>query len=236
MKSVKFVVLFLTVRRNYMTQYIVYKRVSSKEQGNSGLGLEAQDRDIELFLANYADKPEVIGRFQDVQSGADDSRPALNEALALARRTGAELLVSKLDRLSRKVSFIATIMDDRKVRLRVASMPFADNFQLHVYAALAEQERAFISARTRAALSVAKARGVKLGGLRPGTKERAAAIAAKAKADADRLIKVVKPLRDADQSLSAIAEALDRMNIPTSRGGRWSAMQVSRILQRATTV
>ncbi|MCB1471154.1 MAG: recombinase family protein [Rhizobiaceae bacterium] len=219
-----------------MTQYIVYKRVSSKEQGNSGLGLEAQDRDIELFLANYADKPEVIGRFQDVQSGADDSRPALNEALALARRTGAELLVSKLDRLSRKVSFIATIMDDRKVRLRVASMPFADNFQLHVYAALAEQERAFISARTRAALSVAKARGVKLGGLRPGTKERAAAIAAKAKADADRLIKVVKPLRDADQSLSAIAEALDRMNIPTSRGGRWSAMQVSRILQRATTV
>lgn len=139
-----------------MRQYVVYTRVSTKEQGRSGLGLEAQERDIQLFLTNYSEVPwEIVGRFQDVQSGGDDDRPQLRVALEQCRRTGAELLVAKLDRLGRKVSFIAQLMDDAKVRLRVATMPQADKFQLHIYAALAEQERDFISARTKAALKAA---------------------------------------------------------------------------------
>src|SRR5882757_9115956 len=101
-----------------MTKYVVYCRVSRKSQGESGLGLEAQERDIELFLSTYAKGPEVIAEFREVQSGADDDRPALAKALAMVRSTpDCELLVAKLDRLSRRVSFIAKIMDDKKVRL-----------------------------------------------------------------------------------------------------------------------
>ncbi|MFN3711839.1 MAG: recombinase family protein, partial [Alishewanella aestuarii] len=96
-----------------MQQFITYFRVSTKEQGKSGLGLDAQKRDIELFLANYAEVPwEISGSFTDVLSGADNDRPELAKALDLCRRTGATLLVAKLDRLSRKVSFVATLMDD----------------------------------------------------------------------------------------------------------------------------
>lgn len=217
-----------------MQQYVIYTRVSTAEQGKSGLGLQAQERDIELFLCNYSAVPyEIIGEYRDVLSGVDDDRPELTKALALVRKTGAELLIAKLDRLSRKVSFIATIMDDPKVRLRVASMPNADNFQLHIYAALAEQERDFISKRTKAALAEAKARGTKLGGLRDKTMQRNVAIQAKAKAEAERVMKVVKPLRDAGQSLTAIATTLNEMKVATSRGGQWTAMQVSRVIDRA---
>lgn len=218
-----------------MQQYVIYTRVSTAEQGKSGLGLQAQERDIELFLSNYSAVPyEIIGEYRDVLSGADDDRPELSKALALVRKTGAELLIAKLDRLSRKVSFIATIMDDPKVRLRVASMPNADKFQLHIYAALAEQERDFISKRTKAALAEAKARGTKLGGLRDKTMQRNVAIQAKAKAEAERVMKVIKPLRDAGRSLTAIATTLNEMKVATSRGGQWTAMQVSRVIERIT--
>ena len=86
-----------------MRRYVTYVRVSTKEQGKSGLGLAAQQRDIDLFLQNYSDVPwEVIGAFQDVGSGADNGRPELQKALELVRKTGAELLVAKVDRLSRR--------------------------------------------------------------------------------------------------------------------------------------
>lgn len=217
-----------------MRQYVVYTRVSTKEQGRSGLGLEAQQRDIHLYLENYSEVPwEIVGRFQDVQSGGEDDRPQLRAALEQCRRTGAELLVAKLDRLSRKVSFIAQLMDDPKVRLRVATMPQADKFQLHIYAALAEQERDFISARTKAALKAAKARGKALGGLRDTTMRRNAAIQEKADREARKLLKIIAPMRNAGQTLEAIAAALDHMQVATSRGGKWTAKQVSRVLARA---
>lgn len=216
-----------------MRQYVIYTRVSTADQGRSGLGLEAQQRDIQLFLTNYSEVPwEIAGEFQDVQSGGDDDRPQLRAALEQCRRTGAELLVAKLDRLSRKVSFIAQLMDDPKLRLRVATMPQADKFQLHIYAALAEQERDFISARTKAALRAAKARGKALGGLRDTTMRRNAAIQRKAATEAKKLLQIIGPMRDAGQTLEAIANALDRMDVATSRGGRWTAKQVSRVLAR----
>lgn len=216
-----------------MKQFVIYRRVSTEDQGRSGLGLEAQDRDLSLYLSNYAEVPfEVLGRFLEVQSGKDNDRPELAKALDLCRRTGAELLVAKLDRLSRRVSFIAALIDDPKVRLRVASMPNADKFQLHIYAALAEQERDFISLRTKAALAEAKAQGRKLGGLRDATGKRNEAIQRDARAFATKIAPIVTPLRTSGATLAVIAEALDRAGISTARGGAWTATQVKRVLDR----
>lgn len=216
-----------------MYQYVIYRRVSTKEQGRSGLGLEAQDRDIALFLERFSPEPyEVLGTYTDVLSGADYDRPELSDALAVARSTGATLLVSKLDRLSRKVSVVAALMEDKRVAFRVAQMPNADNFQLHIYAALAEQEREFISARTKAALKEAKARGVKLGGLRDKTMKRNAAIQENARARAEKVAGIVRPLREAGKPLREIAEHLNRAGVQTARGGLWQASQVKRVLDR----
>lgn len=220
-----------------MQRYVIYTRVSTEDQGKSGLGLEAQERDIGIFLDQFSEVPfQIIGRFQDVQSGGDDDRPELAKALAMVRKTGAELLVAKLDRLSRKVSFIATLMDDAKVKLRVASMPYADKFQLHIYAALAEQERTFISQRTKTALRSAKERGVKLGGMRDPTMQRNIAVQAKAAREAEKLMKIIGPLAAAGASLSSIAATLQASGIATSRGGAWTAKQVSRVLDRSKTL
>ncbi|MDX0947227.1 DNA invertase [Sinorhizobium medicae] len=217
-----------------MKQYIVYTRVSTEDQGKSGLGLEAQQRDINIFLEQFSEVPfEVIAEFQDIRSGGEDDRPELIKALAMARKTGAELLVSKLDRLSRKVSFIAAIMDDKRVKLRVASMPYADKFQLHIYAALAEQERDFISARTKAALQSAKARGVKLGGMRDATMKRNEAAKAKADRFAASVLPLVQKLRDAGETLQAIADALNDAGKQSPRGGQWTATSVKRVIARA---
>lgn len=217
-----------------MKQYVKYTRVSTSEQGKSGLGLEAQQRDINVFLDNFSDVPfEIIGEYQDILSGGDDDRPELTKALALCRKTGAELLISKLDRLSRKVSFIAGLMDDKRLKIRVASMPFADKFQLHIYSALAEQERDFISARTKAALQSAKARGVKLGGMRPGTQERNDAARAKADRFASSVMPIIARLRDAGETLQAIADALNTAGQQTPRGGKWTSTSVKRVIDRS---
>jgi DNA invertase Pin-like site-specific DNA recombinase len=219
-----------------MKQYVLYKRVSTEDQGKSGHGLMAQERDIDIFLERFSEVPsEVLEVFTDIQSGADNDRPELKKALDLVRKTGAELLVSKLDRLSRKVSFIATLMDDKKVKLRVAQMPQADKFQLHIYAALAEQERSFISERTKAALKSAKDKGVKLGGLRDKTMKRNEAIQVKANAEAAKVMQIVGPLREKGKTLEAIAGVLDSMGVATSRGGKWTPTQVSRVLGRGNS-
>ena len=216
-----------------MQKYVTYKRVSTQEQGRSGLGLAAQDRDIGIFLEAYSEEPfEVIGEFLEVQTGSADDRPKLAKALELVRQTGAELLVAKLDRLSRKVAFIATLMEDSKIRLRVAAMPSADKFQLHIYAALAEQEREFISIRTKAALAEAKAKGVKLGGLRNATNRRNQVVQERARERADRVAGIILPLRSQGASLRAIADALNVSGVSTARGGQWQASQVQRTIQR----
>lgn len=216
-----------------MKQYVVYKRVSTDEQGRSGLGLAAQDRDIRLFLDGFAEEPHaVLGEFTEIQTGRADDRPQLALAIELARKEGADLLVSKLDRLSRRVSFIATLMEDPRLKLRVAAMPYADNFQLHVYAALAEQERKFIAARTKAALAEAKARGQKLGGLRDETGRRNAAVKAHALERAERVASIVTPLRERAVTLQGIADALNAAGVKTARGRGWHASQVQRTLRR----
>lgn len=216
-----------------MKRYVTYRRVSTKDQGTSGLGLAAQVRDIGLYLQSYSEEPyEVIAEFTEIQSGMDTERPKLAEAIALAKKNNAELLVAKLDRLSRKVSFIATLMDDKKLKIRIASMPNADKFQLHIYAALAEQEREFISIRTKAALAEAKAKGVKLGGLRDKTAQRNKAVQANAKARAEKVAGIIVPMRDQGKTLREIAGALNTSGVETARGGKWQASQVKRVLER----
>lgn len=216
-----------------MQQFILYRRVSTKEQGKSGLGLEAQETDLRVFLDKYAETPfEVVATFTDVQSGADNDRPELTKALDLCRKTGATLLVSKLDRLSRRLSFIASLMEDPKVSFRVASIPRASKIELHLYAMLAEQERDFISARTTAALAAAKAKGKKLGGIRPKTEARNAAIKTQADGYAQKVAGLVQSMRQAGKPLREIADSLNSSGVPTSRGGKWSAAQVMRTLER----
>lgn len=216
-----------------MKQYVTYKRVSTAEQGRSGLGLEPQDRDMQLYLETFSEVPfEIVAEFVDVESGGNDDRPELTKAIALAKRTGAELLVAKLDRLSRDVAFIATLLKDKRLSLRVASMPHADKFQLHIYAALAEQERDFISRRTKAALAAAKAKGKVLGGLRDTTMKRNEVVKQDAQRRATELQGVLLPMRQAGKSLREIAAELSRLGVKTARGGEWTAAQVSRHLSR----
>ncbi len=216
-----------------MIRYVIYRRVSTKEQGKSGLGLDAQTRDITAYLEYYSEQPyEVIGDYTDIISGGEDVRPELDKALALAKKSKAILLVAKLDRLSRKVSFIATLMEDKTIQFKVANLPQADKMQLHLYAMLAEQERDFISQRTKSALKEAKARGVKLGGLRDSTFKRNEARLANAVAEAKSLESIVKPLRKQGMRVAHIAEALNKASIKAPRGGEWSSVQVSRVLTR----
>jgi DNA invertase Pin-like site-specific DNA recombinase len=214
-----------------MRKYVLYLRVSSQEQGKSGLGLEAQERDIQLFLSNYADTPyEVAGKFVEVHTGTDDSRPQLVAAIAMAKAEKAVLVVSKLDRLSRKVSFIAALMEDRDLDFKVSQMPFADKFQLHIYAALAEQERDFISQRTKAALRAAKERGIKLGAPKQHLEILSKARQEKALREAQAVSGVIVPLRRNGTSLRGICDVLNASGMKTSRGKSFHPSLVSRML------
>ena len=216
-----------------MVRYVTYKRVSHKEQSRSGLGLEAQQRDIDLYLQNFSDVPyEVLQEFVEVQSGADDSRPQLAAAIDLAKKERAVLVVAKLDRLSRRVSFLSSLMEDVDLEFRVAALPTADKFSLHIYAALAEQERTFISQRTRSALAAAKARGVRLGAPRHHLDSLARARSEAALKAAQKVEGIILPLRKQGSTLKQICDVLNSSGIKTRTGKSFAPMQVSRMLKR----
>lgn len=216
--------------------YVLYFRVSTQEQGKSGLGLEAQERDVKLFLQNYAETPyKVLEQFVEVHSGKDE-RQMLNAAIALARREKSVLVVSKLDRLSRRVSFIASLMEDRDLDFKVAQMPHADKFQLHIYAALAEQERDFISQRTKAALAAAKQRGTKLGAPKHHLEELSKARTRKAIEEAKKVSGIILPLRKGGASLRSICSALNTSGNKTNRGNAFHPSLVSRMLDTLEVV
>jgi DNA invertase Pin-like site-specific DNA recombinase len=216
-----------------MVDYVIYKRVSTNKQSASGLGMDAQDRDIDIFLHSYNDSPfDVLGVFVEVITGKDtgELKVERQKAIELAKSNNATLLVAKLDRLSRDVEDIAGII--KRVDLKVASMPHADKFQLHLYAALAEQEREFISQRTKTALNQAKAKGVKLGGLRDSTMQRNLERKNRANLHAKSLELLVKPLRAQGKSYNFIAEAMNDAGIKTRQGCKWSPMQIKRVVDR----
>jgi DNA invertase Pin-like site-specific DNA recombinase len=153
-----------------MKQAVAYTRVSTREQGKSGLGLEAQRAAIEAFAAR--EQITISGWFSEVESGKRVSdtladRPQLSAALRASQELKGPVLVSKLDRLSRDVHFISGLMAHKVPFLVCELGADVDPFMLHLFAALAEKERAMISQRTKAALAALKARGVKLGSGNP---------------------------------------------------------------------
>jgi DNA invertase Pin-like site-specific DNA recombinase len=209
------------------TLVIAYHRVSTERQGKSGLGLEAQQAAVERFAA--AEGLEIAETFVEVETGkgadAIEQRPQLGAALKAARRLKAPIVVAKLDRLSRDVHFISGLMT-RKVPFIVAALGRGvDPFMLHIYAAIAEQERRAISERTRAALAAAKARGVQLGDKGLGARNAAAAAARDAELRPILLELAGKPLRE-------IAAALTARGIEAPRGGAWDASTVMRMRKR----
>lgn len=215
-----------------MTKTLIgYRRVSTREQGRSGLGLEAQTAAVEAYAATRG--AQIAGWYEDVLSGAERARPGLESALGACKKQHARLIVAKLDRLSRDVEVIAGLMN--RVDFGCADMPDADRFQLHVYAALAEQERKAIGQRTRAALAAAKRRGVKLGNPNgTGDAAKAAAIVrcASAREHAERIrAKFDLCRRQCGDDLSALARCLTTFAVPTARGKTtWHPMQVKRLL------
>lgn len=223
-----------------MNRYISYLRVSSSEQGKSGLGLEAQAAMIAEFIAREGG--ELIGTYEDVMTGADDARPELQKARRAARkaeRKGAPvfIVVAKLDRLSRRMSFIASAMEGGIKFVTCDLGHDVDPFVLHLYAALAEKERALIGARTRQALAALKARGVRLG--KPenfddaGRQKGAAVQAAQAVKVAQGVMPTIAVIQARGVTkLQAIADELNFLEIPTARGGEWHKTSVARILKR----
>jgi DNA invertase Pin-like site-specific DNA recombinase len=140
-------------------RYIAYYRVSTARQGQSGLGLEAQQTAVRSFVAADA---VILEEFVEVESGRRNDRPRLIEALAACRRHKAVLIIAKLDRLARNVAFVSNLME-AGVDFVAVDMPHASRLTVHILAAVAEHEREMISQRTKAALAAAKARGVRLG-------------------------------------------------------------------------
>ena len=214
-------------------RYVLYFRVSTQKQGRSGLGLDAQKRDIDLYLENYSEQPyEILGTFKDIQSGADNDRPELKKAIELAKKTKSILLVQKICRLSRRVSFIASLIEDKELDFKVAQMPFADKFQLHIYSALNDQEKDFISSRTKSALRSWKERNPdkKLGAPVHHIKALAKARRAKALKEAKRIEGLIVPLKQQGKSLRVICDVLNNSGITTSKGRSFYPSKVSRTL------
>jgi len=199
--------------------------------------MEAQQEAIERFAE--AEGFEIAETFLEVETGkgsdALDRRPQLRAALDKARLMRSPVIIAKLDRLSRDVAFISTLMAQR-VPFIVASLGVnADPFMLHMYAAIAEQERRVISERTKAALAASKARGTSLGGWRGGpiVDQRKGVAALKSRAEAFRaaIAPLVRDLRAKGMTLQQIADDLDRQGIKTSRGKGWTSTAVSRVVK-----
>ncbi len=218
---------------------VAYERVSTARQGASGLGLEAQRKVIEDFAASRG--AEVLARFTEVESGRKADRPELAKALHLAKVTGATLVIAKLDRLSRNAAFLLALRDSG-VRFVAVDMPEANDLTVGIMALVAQAEREAISRRTKEALAVAKARGVRLGNpngaesLRRAGKGGAAlraAASANAAAFAADLAPVLADIRAAGHtSLRAVAAELTARGIRTRRGGKWGVGNVLSLTRR----
>jgi DNA invertase Pin-like site-specific DNA recombinase len=219
-------------------KYVAYYRVSTAKQGKSGLGLEAQQESVRSYL--NGGHWQMVGEFVEVESGKRKDRPALAEALALCRLHSATLVIAKLDRLARNVNFISNLME-AGIDFTAVDFPQANRLTIHILAAVAEHEASMISARTKAALGAAKARGVVLGGdrgniaseARKGNRVSAAKRGAAATSRANDLLPVIRAAQAGGaSSLRQVAEVLNQRRIKTARGGEWSAVQVVRVLQR----
>jgi DNA invertase Pin-like site-specific DNA recombinase len=211
--------------------------VSTARQGQSGLGLDAQDAAIQSYRDAGACDLKAI--YTEVESGKRADRPELIRAIAHAKRAKATLVIAKLDRLSRNVAFVANLLESG-VEFVACDNPHANRLTIHILAAMAEHEAKVIGERTKAALGAYKARGGKLGTDNLTTEGRTLGqrrSGEKARRDADAaysdLTVGVKALRAEGLTLRAIAEQLNSDGQTTRRGKQWNASQVSRVLDRA---
>jgi DNA invertase Pin-like site-specific DNA recombinase len=230
-----------------MSIIVAYLRVSTGRQGKTGNGLEAQRAAIAAFAS--ANGYEIATEFVETETGkgadALDRRPELKAALDKAKDVGRRerrsgplpVVVSKLDRLSRDVHFVSGLMSNRVPFIVTELGADVDPFMLHLYAAFAEKERNLIAQRTKAALAAKKARGEPLGS--PKLAEARQIAHATLIRDADAFAANVRPIFDSLENMSANAKAkaLNERNVPTSRGGKWTARSVLNVLarQRETT-
>ena len=224
-----------TVGKEHFGAFVSYIRVSTKAQGQSGLGLDAQRKAVTDYL--NGGRWSLVDEYVEVESGANDERPKLAEALARCRLHNATLVIAKLDRLSRDAHFLLGLQK-AGVKFVAADMPEANEMIVGIMAVVAQAERRMISERTRAALAAAKERGVKLGGDRGnlaavGAKGRLAALEMRrraAKQRAEDLKPIIAELRTQGiTSLKKIAAGLNARGIPAARGGKWTVTQVGRL-------
>lgn len=224
-----------------MDRYITYYRVSTQQQGRSGLGLDAQRTMVSTFLVTYPG--EVLGEYTEIETGKGAGRPELTQAIDHARAAGATLIIAKLDRLARNVAFTAALLES-KLPFKCCDMPEADNFVIHILAALAEREAKLISDRTKAALAELKKRGVKLGSARPGHwdgkehlrgwKKAAEASRVKVQKEMEQryepLVPWIRDLRAAGHTLQSIVDALNAKGCQTRRNGPWNVPTLRRVI------
>lgn len=231
------------------TNIVAYYRVSTRKQGESGLGLEAQKEAVQRYAQSVG--ATIIAEYQEVESGKRSDRPELLRAIPHAKRSQAVLVVAKLDRLARNVAFLSHLMESG-VDFVACDNPHANRLTVHILAAVAEDEAIRISERTKAALAAAKARGVLLGSNRPGHWDgredarkagiaKASASGVKSIIDAANaaysdLYDVITGFRTEGLTLRAIAERLNAMGHTTRRGKAWQATQVMLVLRRAEKV
>ena len=217
-----------------MEAFIAYYRVSTQRQGLSGLGLEAQKSSVLSFLNNRT----ILAEFTDVETGKNDNRPQLLKAIELAKQTNSTLLIAKLDRLSRNLTFVSTLMDT-KVKFICADMPDANELTIHIFAALAQWERKRISERTKGAMAQLKNRGVKLGTPANFTLEARQMGPVKIKQIANsnpnnqKAKKVINLLSKNGKSLREIAIELNEAGFKTAQGNQFGPEQVRRLISKS---
>ncbi|MDJ1498791.1 recombinase family protein [Cytophagaceae bacterium DM2B3-1] len=217
-----------------MKKYVAYYRVSTQKQGQSGLGLEAQKKTVEKFCEGG----QILAEYTDIESGKNNNRPELLKAIAHAKNNDALLVIAKLDRLSRNVYFISSLLESR-VHFKACDLPEADHFTVHLFAALAEKERKMISERTKAALQAKKTQGHKLGNLKNLTREgaqqgaKAYQKAAVENMNNRRATALIVFLRNSGMKWLHIADQLNQTGFTTSRGKLFKAEQVKRLYVRS---
>lgn len=217
---------------------VAYLRVSTNKQSESGLGREAQQAAIDKHSA--ITNLQVVETYTETESGRNNKRPQLQRALAACRRHKAVLVIAKFDRLSRNVHFLSGLMESG-VEFIACDMPTANKLTIHVLAAVAEHEAEMISARTKAALEAARARGTQLGGLRANSASiHALGVAASAQKrqqsardNAEYLMPVITEMGDG-VSLREIARRLNEGGYTAPRGGEWTSVQVKRLMDAAS--
>ena len=220
-------------------QFVAYYRVSTRKQGRSGLGLEAQKEAVSRHLKTSGGK--LVASFQEVESGKNNNRIQLHYALEEARKHRATVIIAKLDRLGRRASYILRLIDESGVNFHICDMPNADKLTITILAAVAEQEATNARNRTKAACDAKRARGEQMGSpyLDEVRKLSAAGIQRSKEAFQKPVLKVIEEIviKGKVRSQSGIAEALNARGIPTAlkhkRKSKWHSTTVQRLLGKS---